>query len=69
MKVSYKFPPQEVTMTNIRLRIEDAIPTVGLGAVANSAFVGAISMGGRGSLTTPVAYRKTPVIPAKVEAI
>jgi hypothetical protein len=55
-------------MTNIRLRIEDAIPTVGFGSVGTSRFAGAGPLSGRGS-TTPVAYRMAPVTPVMVETI
>ena len=56
-------------MTNIRLRIEDATPMVGFGSVGTTLFVGASPTRGRGSLTTPVAYRMAPVGPATVETI
>jgi hypothetical protein len=64
-------PTQEVIMTNIRLRIEDAIPTVGFGSVGTSLFAGAGPMSGRGSSTstTTVAYRMAPVTAAMVETI
>ena len=55
-------------MTNIRLRIEDAIPVVGFGSVGTAHFSGTTT-GSRESSTTPVAYRMAPVSPAKVETI
>jgi hypothetical protein len=68
MKVSYEFPPRRVVMTNIRLRIEDAIPAVGFGSVGTAPCSGT-TPGSRGPSTTPVAYRMAPVSPAKVETI
>lgn len=55
-------------MTNIRLRIEDAIPAVGFGSVGTAHFSGTTT-GSREPSTTPVAYRMAPVSPAKVETI
>ena len=55
-------------MTNIRLRIEDAIPVVGFGSDGTAHFSGATT-GSRGPIATPVAYRMAPVSPAKVETI
>jgi hypothetical protein len=73
--VSDEFPPRRVTMTNIRLRIEDAIPAVGFGSVGTAHFSGTTT-GSREPSTTPVAYRMAPVAyrmapvsPAKVETI
>ncbi len=56
-------------MTNIRLRIEDATPVVGFGSVGTTLFAGGSPTSGRGSLTTPVAYRMAPIGPAAVETI
>jgi hypothetical protein len=54
-------------MTNIRLRIEDVIPTVGFGSVGSGS-VGRTPAGTR-SLTTPVAYRMGSVSSANAETI
>ena len=56
-------------MTNIRLRIEDAIPAVGLGSVAHFPYAGAPSAGREGSSNTQVAYRMARVTPAGFETI
>ncbi len=55
-------------MTNVRLRIEDAIPAVGFGSVGTPSF-SATTTGRWGPATTRVAYRMAPVVPARVETI
>ena len=60
-------PTKEVIMTNTRLRIEDAIQTVGFGSVGNSLLAGAGSVAR--SLGAPVAYRMAPVALGRVETI
>jgi hypothetical protein len=55
-------------MTNIRLRIEDAIPAVVLGSMGDSFATHAGSAAAR-SVVTPVAYRMAPVTPTRVEFI
>ncbi len=56
-------------MTNIRLRIEDAVPGMGLGSVGHSLFAGTTSLDHKGSSNTQVAYRMARVTAARVETI
>ncbi len=56
-------------MTNVRLRIEDAIPAVGLGSVGHFLYAGAPSTGRTGLSNTQVAYRMAKVTPAGFETI
>ena len=52
-------------MTNIRLRIEDAVPTMAFGGVAISLFAGTTPMAGKAHLL----YRRTQEVPAITEMI
>lgn len=56
-------------MTNIRLRIEDAAPVVGIGSVGTPLFAEAGLARGRGSLAATVAYRMDAVTPARGETV
>ena len=56
-------------MTNIRLRIEDAIPAVGLGSVSHFLYPGAPTTGCKGLSNTKVDYRMAKVTPAGFETI
>jgi hypothetical protein len=60
---------KEVTMTNIRLRIEDASPAMTSGSFGVTFFAGAASMGGRASLNTKVLCRNGRSIPLNVEDV
>ena len=55
-------------MTNIRLRIEDAVPTVGLGTVGILPWAGAGPTSAKAPTPT-VAYRMAPVTWAMGETI
>jgi hypothetical protein len=59
---------QGVTMTNVRLRIEDANPAVASGAFGVTLFSGATTVDGRPSTKSRAAYRHADRKPAKVEA-
>ena len=52
-------------MTNIRLRIEDAVPEMQFGSVGGSLFTELGWNGTRELRGAPVAYRMTPVVPAR----